>query len=156
MRLFLECRPDETLAMVLGVPRKAIVHSHSKGRVAKSLATHSGVAGMVDEDFGEKEPLSFRRYSEVSFTHDVRLRLDSERKNRLVVVCPRLEPWLMKTAKVANVEMGRFGLPTNLRDLDADINYRLPSLERLLNALLEAKSPRLLHLRALLLPQPSD
>jgi hypothetical protein len=105
---------------------------------------------MVDEDFGSAEPGAFRHYAQVSDTYDLRLRVKKGSKNRLVVVCPKLEDWLIKTAKTASIKMGHFGLSETPRDLHADINARLPNLERLLQELLERKSPRLLHLKALL------
>ena len=48
--------------------------------------------------------------------------------------------------------MADFSLSENPRELHADINDRLPNLERLLNKLVERQSPRLLHLKALLAP----
>jgi hypothetical protein len=47
--------------------------------------------------------------------------------------------------------MADFSLSENPSELHADINHRLPKLERLLTLLLEMRSPRLLHLRSLLL-----
>ena len=151
MRLFLECKPDETLARVAGVPRRAIIHSHGKGKVSKSLAKSSGVTGMVDEDLGSPEPTAISSFVEVSALHDVRLKIDKSSNNRLVVVCPKLEDWVIKSAKAANLKMREFSLSENPRELHADINVRLPNLERLLQELLELKSPRLLHLKSLLL-----
>ena len=150
MRLYLECSPDEVLARVAGLPRRAIIHSHGKGKVSKSLARNSGVMGLVDEDLGSAEPVTLSRFVEQSAGHDLRLRIDRSRNNRLVVVCPRLEEWVIKTAKAANVKMERFNLSANPRDLHADINTRLPNLERLLLELLALKSPQLLHLQTLL------
>jgi hypothetical protein len=150
MRLFLECKPDETLAVALGVPRHAIIHSHGKGRVSRSLSRHSGVTGMVDEDFGSAEPTTLGKFVEVSDDHGVKLKVDKTQNNRLIVICPRLEPWLIKTAKAAGVRMGDFGLSENVQALDSLINHRLPNVERLLNTLLEASSPRLLRVKALL------
>ena len=46
--------------------------------------------------------------------------------------------------------MAEFSLSDNVQDLDSMINYRLPNVERLLNELLAKQSPRLLHLKALL------
>ena len=150
MKLLLECKPDETLAIALGVPHRSIIHSHGKGGVSKGLRKHSGVMALVDEDPGSAEPTSFGRFAEVSTTHDVRLRRNNTENNRLIVICPRLEPWLIKTAKEAKVKMDSFNLSEKLQDLDADINHRLPNLERLLIELLNLKSPRLLHLQSLL------
>jgi hypothetical protein len=151
MTLFLECKPDEVLARVAGAPPRAIIHSPGKGNVSKLMGKHSGVTGMVDEDFGSAEPRALSHYVQVSDTHDLRLRIDKRGNNRLVVVCPKLEDWLIKTAKTASVKMAEFNLSENPRELHADINTRLPNLERLLQELLELKSPRLLHLRTLLL-----
>lgn len=150
MKLFLECKPDETLAVALGVPRRVVVHSHSKGRVSKALGKNNDATGLVDEDLGSAEPTTLKRFVEVSANHDVKLKLDRAQNNRLVVICPRLEPWIIKTAKAANVKMVKFNLSEKLQDLDADINHRLPNLERLLNELLELKSPRILYLKTLL------
>jgi hypothetical protein len=150
MKLFLECKPDEVLARVAGVPSHAIVHSPGKGSVSKLLGKHSGVIGMVDEDFGSAEPRTLKQYVQLSDAHDLRLKIEKGSKNRLVIICPKLEDWLIRTAKTASVKMTRFNLSENPRDLHADINTRLPNLERLLQELLELKSPRLLHLKSLL------
>ncbi len=151
MTLFLECKPDETLAVALGVPRRSVIHSHGKGKVSKSLKKNSGVTGMVDEDFGSAEPVTLSKFVEVSARHDLKLKVDKSQENRLVVICPRLEPWLIKTAKAADVKMDKFNLSENVQDLDSMINYRLLNLERLLAELLARQSPRLLHLKHLLL-----
>jgi len=154
MRLFLECKPDETLAVALGVKAKDITHCHGKGRVSKYLAKHSGVTGMVDEDPNSKsaEPLTLRRFVESGFEHDVRFKVEKTTNNRLVVICPRLEPWLIKTARDARLKLSESGLSDDLSELDAIINHRLRELEAVLAELLKARSPRLLHLKSLLGP----
>ncbi len=156
MRLFLECKPDEVLARVAGVPRRGIVHSPGKGNVSKSLGRNSGAMGLVDEDFGSAEPRTLSEFIEESTLHDLRLKTNKIRNNRLVVVCPRLEDWVIKTAKAANLKMDDFSLSEHPRELHADINHRLPNLERLLKELLERQSPRLLHLKALLAAEPAE
>ena len=150
MRLFLECKPDETLAAALGVVRRTVVHSHGKGKVSKNLKKNSGVTGMVDEDFGSAEPATLSKFVEMSVSHDVKLKVDKSQNNRLIVICPRLEPWLIKTAKAAGVKMEEFSLSENVQVLDSMINYRLPNIERLLAELLAKQSPRVRRLKLLL------
>jgi|WetSurMetagenome_2_1015567.scaffolds.fasta_scaffold1394492_1 hypothetical protein len=150
MKLYLECNPDEVLARVVGVPRRAIVHSHGKGRVSKHLDRQSGVSGLVDEDPGSAQPRTLAGFVEVSSTHDVRLKIDKNRNNRLVVLCPELEDWVIKTAKSARVKMEEYSLSERPGELHANINQRLSNLERLLKELAALKSPRLLHLQSLL------
>ncbi len=150
MTLFLECNADETLAAALGVTRHLIKHSHGKGRVARYLKKNSGVTGLVDEDVGSAEPTTLREFVELTSAHDVKLKLHKAQNNRLIVICPRLEPWLIKTAKAAGLKMDKFSLSDNIQEFDSLINYRLPKVEQLLRKLLEAQSPRLLRLKALL------
>ncbi|HEV2329839.1 MAG TPA: hypothetical protein VGY56_13735 [Verrucomicrobiae bacterium] len=150
MRLFLERNSDETLAVALGVPGRTITHCHGKGKVSKNLRKHSGVTGLVDEDPGSTETPTFVAYKEVSFGHGVRFKLDRKQNNRLIIVCPKLENWVIETAKAAGVKMERYKLSDHPNELHADVNYRLPNFQRLLADLLERKSPRLLHLKALL------
>lgn len=152
MKVFLECKPDETLAVTLGIPASAITHSHSKGRVAKGLAATRGGIGLVDEDCPINNPKSLRCFEEVSHHHEVRLKRDPGTGNRLVVVCPRLEPWLITTTRLAGLDIARFGLGTTTRDLDSHINHRLGSLQALLEELLTRRNARLLHLQQVLTP----
>lgn len=151
MRVFVECNPDETLVVALNVLRRDVVHSGDKGRVARKLRENTGTVGLVDEDPGRADPPTLTRFVEVSTSHDVRLKIDRTQNNRLIVICPRLEPWLIKTAKEAGVKMEEFNLSENVQELDAMINYRLPNVERLLAKLVARQSSRLLHLKQLLL-----
>src|SRR5258708_36736201 len=125
MTVFLECLPDETLAASLGVAKKAIVHTDDKGRVCHNLAKNRGVIGMVDEDPLSAQPTYMKTLSEISYEDDIRVLLDKERQNKMVVVCPRFENWLIKTAKQTNVKMADFGLSENPHELHSVINQRL-------------------------------
>jgi hypothetical protein len=154
MKLFLECKPDETLAVALGVSPRAVIHCHGKGRVSRNLRDHSGVTGMVDEDAGATETPTLREFAEVSNAYNVRLKLHQVQKNRLVVICPKLEDWVIEAAKASHVKMTKYNLSEYPNALHADINYRLPNFQRLLAELLSLKSPRLLRLQALLAGEP--
>jgi hypothetical protein len=149
MRLFLECKPDQTLAVALGFPEKDVVHSHGKGRVSNYLSKHQGVIGLVDGDFGSSEPRGLKDYVEKRHEHGVRLRTNPNRENRLIVLCPRLEPWLIQAAKTSGVKMETFGLPEKLHDLDALINQRLPNVGRLVEELLRRNNPAICFLQSL-------
>lgn len=148
--LLLECYPDEVLARALGIDRQSIRHSHGKGKLSQSLGKLNGVVGMVDEDPGSAEPATLAKFVETQASHDLKLKIDKSRGNRLVVICPKLEDWLIKTAKNSAVRLADFGLSDRAGNLHADVNQRLPNLERLLARLLELKNPRLLLLKSML------
>ncbi|MBU6408839.1 MAG: hypothetical protein KGR98_00500 [Verrucomicrobia bacterium] len=151
MSLFVECKPDETLAFALGVPRNDIEHANDIGRVCKQLSKRENTIGMVDEDPGSAKPPYFNSFKEQSREHGIRVLLDSQKNNRMIVLSPRLEEWLVQTTKSAGLRMTEHGFNgENGSRLHAEINHRLGSLQRLVEGLLAAQSPRLLRLKLLL------
>jgi hypothetical protein len=151
MNLFIECKSDETLAFALGVPRKNIEHALGRASVCAQLSRRTGVVGMVDEDPGSAVPPYLKSLVEQSWEREVRVLLDKERNNRIVILSPRLEEWLVRSTREAGLKMTDFGFESdNGLRLHAEINQRLESLQRLVEALLAAKSPRILRLQGLL------
>ena len=151
MNLFVECKPDEALAHALGVPCKNIEHALGRGRVCTQLSRRTNVIGMVDEDPGSALPSYLKLFVEHSWEHGVRVLLDAKRNNRMIVLSPRLEEWLVQTTKGAGLKMTECGFESdNGLQLHAEINHRLESLQKLIDKLLAAKSPRLLRLHSLL------
>ena len=79
---------------------------------------------------------------------DIKIYRDSK-YNLLVVLCPVLEEWVLKTAKLANVKMGDFNLPDKANKFHKMINLSLPNYEKLLERLIDSK--RISSLRSILL-----
>jgi hypothetical protein len=151
MSLFVECKPDETLASALGVARRDIEHALGRASVCAQLSRRTGVTGMVDEDPGSALPPYLKSLAERSWEHGIRVLLDEKRNNRMIMLSPRLEEWLVQAAKGVGLKMTDFGFGNdNGLQLHAEINQRLENLERLVEALIAAKSPRVLRLQALL------
>ena len=151
MRLVVECSADEALAHAVGIPSRNIEHSPGRGRVCKRLQQLQDATGMVDEDPGVTKPAYFECLVELKWDQGIRLLEDKERGNRMVILSPRLEEWLVQSAKDSGVKMTDYGFKSdNGRHLHAEINQRLESLKTLAATLLERKSQRLLYLRSLL------
>ena len=148
--LLLECKPDEVLARRLGLTRKACVHHNDKGRVCNALKKSSGYTGMIDEDPGSAQPPYLATLAQTANIHDLLVMQDSQRSHRVVIVRPRLEEWIIKTAQASGLKMGDFGLSERGNELHREINARLPKLEELLDALIEAGSERLRYLKSLI------
>jgi len=113
---------------------------------------HEGMMwGMVDEDPGAALPPYLKILKEKSREHGVPVLIDEERNNSIIMLSPRLEDWLVQTAKNAGLKMTDFGFESdNGVQLHAEINQRLGSLQQLVKALLDAKNPRLTRLQFLL------
>ena len=76
---------------------------------------------------------------------------DRSRRNRVVVLRPRLEDWIVAAAKASGIKMADYGLLDNPARLHRHINANLVKYERLLDALDEAASTRLAALRRVLI-----
>ncbi|HTV40913.1 MAG TPA: hypothetical protein VMF08_10075 [Candidatus Sulfotelmatobacter sp.] len=151
MSLFVECKADEALAFALGVARRDVEHALGRGRVCTQVSQRINVLGMIDEDPGAAQPPYLKTLKEQSREHGIPVLIDEGRKNSIIVLSPRLEDWLVQTTKSAGLKMTDFGFESdNGVQLHAEINQRLGSLQQLVKALLEAKSPRLLRLQSIL------
>jgi hypothetical protein len=151
MRLVVECTADEALAQAVGIPGRSIEHSLGRGRVCKRLEQLQGATGMVDDDPGVSKPAYFKCLVESKWDQGIRLLDDKKRRNRVVILTPRLEEWLVQSAKQSGFKMTDYGFGTdNGLRLHAEINQRLKNLNNLVSKLVECKNQRLLYLKSLL------
>ena len=157
MRLVVECSADEALAQAVGIPPQNIEHSLGRGRVCKRLEQLNAATGMVDDDPDVSKPAYFNCLAELNWDHGIRLFYDEERGNRIVVLSPRLEEWLVQSAKQSGLKMTDYGFGSdNGVQLHAEINQRLKSLNKLVCHLLERNSQRLLYLQSVLVGSQSN
>ncbi len=148
--IFVECKPDLLLvSKVTGKSRKEILHSGNKGEVVRHMSRSAGCIGLVDEDPGKAQP----KYIESMIlikddkTSNVKIYKDSK-NNLLVVLCPVLEEWVMKTAKIEKIKMTDFTLPENPEKFHKIINLNLPKYEKLLDRL--TSTQRMITLKTIL------
>ena len=152
--IYVECKPDGVLVRrVTGLPSRQVHHEiQGRGAVCNRLTKTRDALGMVDEDPGSPQPRYMRQ---VSLSRDfanlgLKLYLDRNRNNRLVVLCPRLEEWLLRAAADLGLSMRDYGLPERANRLHSVINHDPRKTERLLTALTNEASPRLSELGRLL------
>lgn len=107
---------------------------------------------LVDDDPDSDPRLHpyLRRLREEPGGHSLRVLVDVERGNRVVIVQPRLEGWLIRTARESRLRMQDFGLPDAANALHGEITQRIPSLEKLVGELLIQRSPAMLRLKDLI------
>jgi len=149
---FVECNPDRLLLQKIGVTKRSIIHAGSKSGVCKRLSKTTYSVGVVDEDPYSVQPryLKGLKIIENSQKHDVKVLFDEKRNNRVIVISPRLEEWIIRAAKEAKVNMHKYGLPGDGNKLHKLINSELSRFERLLGELIN-KSGRISFLRRCLL-----
>lgn len=150
--IYVECKPHRTLVMsIANFPRKEILHDlKGKYEVCKQLAKRSGFKALLDEDPLSLQPLYFKRVRVENDLpeHDLRLLHDGSKDNYLVILCPRLPEWVLRTAKEAGINMKKYDLPDDGTQLHREINASLDKFESLLKELRD--SSRLKALKRLL------
>ncbi|MCX9012063.1 MAG: hypothetical protein OIN66_13195 [Candidatus Methanoperedens sp.] len=120
--IYLECYTDKALVMALGIHKKEIYHSGSKGNVCRNLAKNSRARGLVDEDPSSAQPGYIGKLRLLSLEHEIKLMHDEKSRNYLIVLCPRLEDWVLKAAKEVKVDVEDYGLPDDAEELHRIIN----------------------------------
>lgn len=152
--IYVEGKADEALVIGLGLTRQEVSRELNKDEVLKQLARQTDCRGMVDEDPNSPQPIQLSRMI-VAVEYDqlgLRVYDDTARHNRVILLRPRLEEWLLRAAGDAGLDVGgrRYNLPSSPTRLHREINLDLRKVERLLVDLLAADAPRLRELRRLL------
>jgi hypothetical protein len=154
--IYIECDPDFALVKcIANVPRRGIDHElKGKGEICNKLASQSNCKALIDEDPSARQPRYISRLRasgrEREITeHELKLLRDSS-NNCLIMLCPRLEDWMLRTAREVGIDVRDYGLPHDAKRLHSEININLDKFEKLLEALKSKGSERLKALRSLL------
>ena len=136
--IYVECKPDATLVRsVTGFPKRRVVHENGKFEVVNRLRKRSDCRGLVDEDPTATQPAYIERMSVLEDLPDKGLRLlhDASNNNHVILLCPRLEEWVVRVARSASVDLSSYGLPGNPNELHRRINANLGKFEGLVEDL---------------------
>jgi len=131
--IFLECEPDKALVKGLGIPRKEIKHMFSKGNVCNRLEKTKNSKGLVDEDPLNPQPSYIGKLKFLSRGHGIKLLVDEKNQNYLIVLCPRLEDWVLNVAKQASIDVLTHGLPNDPNKLHEALNIKLDRFRDLID-----------------------
>lgn len=103
--IYLECYADEALVKSFGVTSKMIKHAFNKGEVCNLLRKSSNDIGIVDEDPNSGKPQYEKHMlTNVVFENQLlKLCFDKTTKNKLIVLRPRLENFIIRIAKENNM-----------------------------------------------------
>jgi hypothetical protein len=132
-----ECNADKTLVSALGVPRSEIKHAHSKGNVCKRLESSRNSKGLVDEDPFSTQPRYIEKLKLLSYEGEIKVLYDGRAQNCLIMLCLRLEEWILKVVKEVKVDIGDYNLPDDADRLHKTINIKLKNFESLMEDMKE-------------------
>lgn len=137
--IHIECNPDAYLARQIGFTRKNITHHQGKSRVFNALKNNKNHFALVDEDPGS---IQHPYQAELMLIKDESgLKLFKDKSgNRVVVINPKLEDWIISISRELNINVRSYGLPENPDELHEQINQKLNQFEHLLNDLIKRKN----------------
>lgn len=135
--IYTECKPDSSLVRILGIPKNQIIHQQGKPEVCKQLEKRTNWKGMIDEDPFSVQPTYLQKLEETgnSSNYGFRVLKDAAKNNGLIILCPRLEEWILKAAEDAGIDIKKYNLPNDEEKLHEEINTDLRKFERLVNDL---------------------
>jgi len=136
--IFVECKPDRVLVWsITGISKRRIRHAGNKPRVCKELERRRNCRGLVNEDPWSVQPSYLRRMVIVEdlSSFGIKILYDESRGNCLVVLCPRLEEWVLEAVREAKIDLRRYGLPRDVDRFHREINVGLVKFERLISDL---------------------
>lgn len=100
----------------------------------------------MDEDPFNTQPSYIEKLKFLSYEHDIKLLYDEKAQNHLIVLCPRLEDWVLKAAKEAKVSLDDYNLPNDPDNFHKVINIRIENFTRLIEDIKKKKSRMLKNL----------
>ncbi|MGD2094976.1 MAG: hypothetical protein PVH77_08225 [Phycisphaerales bacterium] len=115
MKVLVECNADEVVLKNLEVPKKQLLHFGGKDKLINRLRNLPGAVGIVDEDPASiQHPDLKASYRQAEFAEGLRLLArQGSGGQRLVMVCPKLEDWLIQRAESSGIRPEDYGLPSN-------------------------------------------
>ena len=152
--MFVECNPDEVIVRYLtGLSRKRINHEYKgKAEICVRSSKLRDEIGLVDQDPDSVHPRYLKniRLSGDLVSDGILVYVDDDRNNKLVVLKPKLEDWILRAAHDSGLNLHDYGLPTRPSTLHREINGKLDNFSRLLDDLTHANSVMLIKLKELL------
>jgi len=138
--IYVECKPDYILIRNLQIPKHKIIHAGNKSKVCKRLMKTNNSIGIIDEDPGSIQPSYIKQLIQIYNNQGIKKLYDKNRGNIIILLCPRLEEWIIKAAKNAGINLNKYNLPDNGYLLHKIVNININKFEKLVKELIERKS----------------
>ena len=152
--IYLECYADEALVKSFGIPSKRIKHAFSKGEVCNMLRKANDAVGIVDEDPTAGKSMYEKQMLQYIVHEDDKLIFceDSKSCNRLILIRPRLEEFILRIVKENGFNMESYRLSSVPKRLHDELTFRknqqkFVDLSKLLNDLLGRKDKTIIKLK---------
>ncbi len=140
--VYVECKADFSLIKsIMKIPKGKIYHAGGKSELCKKLEKQDNCIGLTDEDPLSVQPSYINKMKIVSTLPqcDLTVLHESSKSNCLVILCPRLEDWIVRTAQEAGIKLERHGFPHDPDEFHERVNSNLEKFETLIEDLTDSK-----------------
>jgi hypothetical protein len=112
------------------------------------LTREESSKGVIDEDPYSPETISIKKqlknWKLVYNTNGIKVWYNKNRKNYLIMLCPRLEDWILRILREEKIDITEYGLPKDSEKLHEVINTKLISFEKLLQDISKSRTLKIL------------
>jgi len=153
--IFVECKPDYALvSRLISASGPKVEHSANKSAVLAKLVRRKGFPnyenslGMIDEDPRSYQPRIIKEFAETESSFECKIGLLHYKwlNNHVLVLRPRLEEWIIESARETGINMTDYDLPNEPEVLHQIINLNIDKFELLIDAL-KTRSARVRELK---------
>ncbi len=150
--IYIECKPDFMLVhSLIKVARREIIHEFKgKFEICRRLRDQTDCKALIDEDPSGRQPpyVKEAKLEEDLADYHIKVFHHNSTNNQLIVMCPKLEDWILGAARETGIDVRTYDLPDEASRLHRHINLSLGKFEVLLEDL--KNSSRLKTLKRLL------
>ncbi len=132
--VFVEGKPDRVLLIAIGLSKKKITIAGSKGNVCNRLRNKNNVKGVVDEDPDSAQPSYIRELVKKSEDCNLICYYDNTNQNSLIVIKPDLEKWITSWVKRQKIDITKYFLSDDSKELKRSINQRLDKFHNFISS----------------------
>ncbi|MCU0434425.1 MAG: hypothetical protein MUC87_13310 [Bacteroidia bacterium] len=148
--IFVECYADENFLMNLGIVKKAIKHHENKYELIKALEKMSGKVALIDADPDSKHEKILDRYNLIDDSESIKQYYHKKTKNRILLIYPQLEGWLINECRKNAISLSSLGLPEKYSELHIRLHKLPDKHQRLIQILISKDSKGINRIKSLL------
>ena len=148
-----ECRPEECLLTNLNFAGALAQHHNGSGTICELLSKEKELIGWIDEDPTANHHPYYKRMCRkvISDKYGLKYCYDPATGNKLIIVKPKMEDWIIGIAKKYKVNLEDYDLSNDPNELHKIINFKINKFQEVLHKLLRLKAKELLHAQAIIL-----
>ncbi len=133
--IFVECKPDKALVSSLGA--RDVRHHEGKNKLLNKLRKETAAKAMVDQDPRAAQHPYLRSLQRNEEQDNIILCHDSKSRNTVILLCPDLEGWLLKTLRETGGSMEAFGMSENKYKLHKQLTVHPEKIRKVVDRIFD-------------------